>query len=111
MRDKYCKQYIIFESITSTVKLFLIIGHLTSCFLWVGQSMHLRSHQKYIHFSYIAYNLKSTNSNVHVHAPCYPTLVPMKLNDLTVFESKTSILVKDTVPRLMCRYGIYCTTF
>jgi len=48
-----------------TVKPFLFAGHLISYLSWVGQSMNLRS--QIVHFTFMVYTSKSTNSSVYEH--------------------------------------------
>jgi len=75
------------------VKSFLFVGHLISFFLsWVGQFTYLRSQKTFIHFSYIAYNLKATNSSVHKHVHCFKkpkNFMPIKLIDFTELPKVT----------------------
>ena len=59
----------------------------------VGRSTNLRSKRIQIHFSNIAYNLTSTNSCVHEHVQCCPT---MKLGLTKLNEIKACMTVPGT---------------
>ena len=82
--DIVCEKYSIFTYSENFIRLF--VGHLILCILWVGQSTNLRSDEIPIHFSNIAYSLKSTNSSVHEHVQCLQT-TKFRADELEWFHS------------------------
>jgi len=60
----YAKEDIFSCKIIHTVKSYLSVGHLISCFSWVGQNIILRSQQN-IYLVVLLVFVKSTSKSVH----------------------------------------------